>query len=527
MNTHDDDPWLVDLTTELPSNLRLQRLIGGLRAHFCCGAVALLRLEEGHLRPVVVDGLVSESLGRRFAVHQHPRLAAILARGEVTVFDNDSQLPDPYDGLLDTLVGEPLPVHDCMGVALRVDGRPWGVLTLDALQTGTFDAAARATLARCAVHVEAAVRVTRLEQQVHALSRASSQHLGEPADEQHLRAALDDSEILGQSEALLRLQEEVKVVAGSDLPVLLLGETGVGKELFARFLHRHSPRRGKPLVHVNCAALPESLAESELFGHRRGAFSGAVTDRPGRFEAAEGGTLFLDEVGELPLSVQAKLLRTLQNGEIQRLGADEPRRVNVRVIAATNRSLRDLVANGSFRADLYHRLSVYPVPIPPLRERGDDVLLLAGRFLELNRTRLGIRSLRLSASAQDALRRYHWPGNIRELEHVISRAALKALSHGADRNAIVTLEAPLLDLDALGPSAPAPLAPSTPAASQTPPTEPATLPSTLRAAVDACQRQCIQAALARHGGNWAGAARELDIDASNLHKLARRLALKD
>ena len=280
-------------------------------------------------------------------------------------------------------------------------------------------------------------------------------------------------------------------------------------------------------MHVNCAALPESLAESELFGHRRGAFSGAVSDRPGRFEAADGGTLFLDEVGELPLTVQAKLLRTLQNGDIQRLGADEPRRVNVRVIAATNRSLRDLVANGSFRADLYHRLSVYPVPIPPLRERGDDVLLLAGRFLELNRTRLGIRSLRLSASAQDALRRYHWPGNIRELEHVISRAALKALSHGADRNAIVTLEAPLLDLDALGPSAPAPLAPSTPAALQPPTAEPATLPSTLRTAVDECQRQCIQAALARHGGNWAGAARALDIDASNLHKLARRLALKD
>ena len=150
-------------------------------------------------------------------------IAAILARREVTCFDHDSTLPDPYDGLLDTLVGEPLPVHDCMGVALRIDGRPWGVLTLDALQTGTFDAAARAALARCAVHVEAAVRVTRLEQQVHALSRASSQHLGEPADEQHLRAALDDSEILGQSEALLRLQE----LAPSVRHVIYVGERDV------------------------------------------------------------------------------------------------------------------------------------------------------------------------------------------------------------------------------------------------------------------------------------------------------------
>jgi anaerobic nitric oxide reductase transcription regulator len=296
----------------------------------------------------------------------------------------------------------------------------------------------------------------------------------------------------------------------------------VGKELFARLLHHHSPRRARPLVHVNCAALPESLAESELFGHVRGAFSGAVSDRPGRFEAAEGGTLFLDEVGELPLSVQAKLLRTLQNGEIQRLGADRPRRVHVRVVAATNRNLREQVASGAFRADLYHRLSVYPVPIPPLRERGNDVLLLAGRFLELNRARLGLRSLRLSPDAQGALRRYRWPGNVRELEHVISRAALKALSRGVDRNEIVTLEAGLLDLDAL--EAPAPAA--QPAAAPAAGAASAVLDGTLRDVVDACQRQAVTAALDRHQGNWAQAARALDVDPSNLHKLARRLGLK-
>ena len=311
------------------------------------------------------------------------------------------------------------------------------------------------------------------------------------------------------------------MVASSALPVLLLGETGVGKELFARWLHRHSPRHGKPLVHVNCAALPETLAESELFGHVRGAFSGAMADRPGRIEAAEGGTLFLDEVGELPLAVQAKLLRTLQNGEIQRLGADRPRRVDVRVLAATNRPLREQVASGAFRADLYHRLSVYPVPIPPLRERGADTLLLAGRFLELNRARLGLRSLRLSAAAQAALQRYPWPGNVRELEHVISRAALKALSRGAGRNDIVTLEPALLDLDAdlHGTSAapqPAQAASDASHAAEGP----------LRDAVDACQRTAIRAALARHDGNWARAARALEVDASNLHKLARRLGLK-
>ena len=507
----------ADLAEEQPQAVRLQRLVGWLRTQFRCGAVALLRQEEGHLRPVAVDGLVGDALGRRFAIAQHPRLAAILARGEVTCFDRDSTLPDPYDGLLDALVGEPLPVHDCMGVALHIDGQPWGVLTLDALQTGTFDAAARALLQQCTALVQVAIRVSRLEQENHALRLAPSLHSGAAARPAH-GGTPDNVEIIGQSEVLTRLLHEMKVVAGSDLPVLLLGETGVGKELFARLLHRHSPRRHKPLVHVNCAALPESLAESELFGHRRGAFSGAVSDRPGRFEAADGGTLFLDEVGELPLAVQAKLLRTLQNGEIQRLGADEPRRVNVRVVAATNRSLRDQVASGAFRADLYHRLSVYPVPIPPLRERGSDVLLLAGRFLELNRTRLGFRSLRLSADAQAALHRYHWPGNVRELEHVISRAALKALSRGVAPNAIVTLEAHWLDLDALGTEpAPAPPAPEAPAPASA---------TTLRSAVDDCQRHTILAALATQHGNWAQAARQLDVDASNLHKLARRLGVK-
>ncbi|MDD2711507.1 MAG: nitric oxide reductase transcriptional regulator NorR, partial [Simplicispira sp.] len=423
-------------------------------------------------------------------------------------------------------VGEPLPVHDCMGVALHIDGHPWGVLTLDALQTGTFDADARAALQHCTALVQAAIRVSRLEQENHALRLAPSLHDSAAARPAH-GGTPEHVEIIGRSEVLTRLLNEMKVVAGSDLPVLLLGETGVGKELFARLLHRHSPRRHKPLVHVNCAALPESLAESELFGHRRGAFSGAVSDRPGRFEAANGGTLFLDEVGELPLAVQAKLLRTLQNGEIQRLGADEPRRVNVRVVAATNRSLRDQVASGAFRADLYHRLSVYPVPIPPLRERGNDVLLLAGRFLELNRTRLGFRSLRLSADAQAALHRYHWPGNVRELEHVISRAALKALSQGVAPNAIVTLQAHWLDLDALGS---APVTEPTPTADPAPPPEPqAPVPAagaSLRSAVDDCQRRAILAALATQQGNWAQAALQLGVDASNLHKLARRLGVK-
>lgn len=502
---------MADLVADLPQAVRLQRLVSSLRAHFHCGAVALLRLEAEHLRPVAVDGLVSDALGRRFAVSQHPRLAAILASRDAVCFDHDSALPDPYDGLIDTHVGEPLPVHDCMGISLHIEGQPWGALTLDALEVGAFDDAARDDLRRMTALVEAAIRVTRLEAEIRSLrTMHSGEALAVPPPQ-------DDSEIVGQSRAMTQLLRELDVVADSELPVLLLGETGVGKELFARRLHRLSRRRAQPLVHVNCAALPESLAESELFGHAKGAFSGATTDRPGRFEAADGGTLFLDEVGELPLSVQAKLLRTLQNGEIQRLGADRPLHVDVRVIAATNRNLREQVRDGAFRADLYHRLSVYPVPIPPLRERENDVLLLAGRFLELNRARLGLRALRLSPEAQSALRQYAWPGNVRELEHVISRAALKTMSRGVNRNDIVSLPADLLDLDRLeGAAAP----PSIATSEQENPF------GTLREAVDERQRQAIADALRLCGGNWARAARQLDVDPSNLHKLARRLGLK-
>ena len=502
----------ADLIVELPNAVRLQRLVQTLREYFNSGAVGLLRLDEDSLRPVATVGLVHEALGRRFVIAQHPRLAAIMASREPTWFEPDSRLPDPYDGLLENHVGESLPVHDCMGVSLYVEGRIWGAITLDALHAGTFDSQAREELKRCTLQIEAAVRVTRLEQENRSLRMSRS-------DPQDQRMPVEEGEILGQSEVLHSLLNELDVLADADLPVLLLGETGVGKELFARRLHRLSRRSHKPLIQVNCAALPESLAESELFGHVKGAFSGASSDRAGRFDAANGGTLFLDEVGELPLSVQAKLLRTLQNGEIQRLGADKPLHVDVRIIAATNRHLPDSIRDGHFRADLYHRLSVYPVPIPPLRERDQDVLLLAGHFLELNRARLGLRSMRLSPAAERAMLAYPWPGNVRELEHVISRAAVKLLSRGASRTQILTLEPELLDLEGssgfVSAVEPAPVSVQDPA-----------LGSSLREAVEACQRQNILKALELCADNWANAARQLDLDPSNLHKLARRLGLK-
>ncbi|MDR5902828.1 nitric oxide reductase transcriptional regulator NorR [Halomonas icarae] len=506
-----DDTLLADLVADLPSAVRLQRLVRTLRESFRCGAVCLLRLEEGCLVPLALDGLVREALGRRFEVAQHPRLATILASRATTLFPPDANLPDPYDGLVEQQPGQPLHVHDCMGISLHVEGEPWGALTLDALEAGTFDAADCAALERYALLIEAAVRVSRLERDLRAL-RMAQQESGLPL------AAPEARDILGHSEVLQRLLRELDVVAGADLSVLLSGETGVGKELFARRLHRRSARHAAPLVQVNCAALPESLAESELFGHVKGAFSGASAERAGRFEAADGGTLFLDEVGELPLAVQAKLLRAIQEGEVQRLGEDLPRRVDVRIIAATNRQLAEAVRAGSFRADLYHRLSVYPVAIPPLRERGSDVLVLAGHFLEINRTRLGVRSLRLSPQAEELLLAYAWPGNVRELEHVISRASIKALSHGARRDEIITLEPAWLDLPI-----PEGRGDSVPQGSESPAP---IVASSLREQVEMSQRRAIREALDACEGRWAAAARRLELDPSNLHKLARRLGMK-
>ena len=231
-------------------------------------------------------------------------------------------------------------------------------------------------------------------------------------------------EILGRSPALRRALQSVAQVAATDATVLLLGETGTGKELVARAIHDRSARRDRPLVKVNCAAIPATLIESEFFGHERGAFTGATQRREGRFALADGGTIFLDEIGELPLELQAKLLRVLQEGEFEPVGGSRTRKVDVRVVAATNRDLERAAREGLFREDLYYRLSVFPIQLPPLRERGDDVVLLATAMAEKLARSLGRRIAPPDAADAAALRSYAWPGNVRELRNVVERAII-------------------------------------------------------------------------------------------------------
>lgn len=232
--------------------------------------------------------------------------------------------------------------------------------------------------------------------------------------------------LIGQSPAFLKVLEQVRMVAPTCANVLVLGESGTGKELIAGAIHEQSDRRGKPLVRVNCASIPKDLFESEFFGHVRGAFTGAVKDRVGRFELARDGTLFLDEVGEIPLELQAKLLRVIQEGQFERVGEERTRTVKVRLICATNRDLEAEAKAGRFREDLYYRLSVFPIEIPPLRERVEDIGLLAEHFLRESAKRTGMSNLRLTREHLAQLQSYEWPGNVRELQNVVERAVILA-----------------------------------------------------------------------------------------------------
>lgn len=508
----------IDLCRSLQAQDRFERLLRTVRQTIPCDAVVLLQKMDSRLKPLAQLGLTNDCMGRRFEIGSHPRFEHICQSPEPLRFDLDSPLPDPYDGMLLSQSGN-LPVHACMGIPLRVEGELLGILTLDSMTPSAFEDIPHRTLDIVAAMSSATLNNAMLMAQLEALSTHNQEVVAELSNE---ALSKDGGELIGSSVACQKLRQEINLVAPSDFSVLVQGETGVGKELVARTIHHQSRRAGQALVYVNCAALPDNLVESELFGHVKGAFTGADRDRAGKFALADRGTIFLDEIGELPLSAQSKLLRVLQNQEIQRVGDDEVHYVDVRVIAATNRSLKNEIEQGNFRADLYHRLSVYPLNIPALREHPEDIPELVGFFAESLRRKLGLRQLLVAGSVYDYLMQYDWPGNVRELEHVVSRAALRATNGSA--NAIV--EIGLSDLEHLVPQAqPDSLAYLKEASIDE--SESASTPlGNLKVATAAFQRRTILSALQACDGNWAAAARLLEMDRANLNRLGKRLGIR-
>lgn len=495
----------LDITSGLSHRDRFARLVDTVKTNLGCDATALLEFRDRHFVPLATAGLAEDVAGRHFAIDDHPRLEAIARAGDLVRFPADSELPDPYDGLIPNQ-DDRLHVHACIGLPLFDGEKLIGALTLDAFSPEQFDNLGlmdlRALGALSAASLKNALLLDKLER-VSLLGPAS-------------RETTDDSQpMVGNAAAMESLRQEILAVAGTDLSVLILGETGTGKELVARSVHQASTRAAKPLVYLNCAALPESVAESELFGHVKGAFTGAISHRSGKFETADKGTLFLDEIGELPLGLQAKLLRVLQYGDVQRIGDDRSLKVDVRIIAATNKDLKQEVLAGRFRADLYHRLSVFPLHVPTLRERVEDIGPLCGHFLEQSRKSLGLSVLRLSPEALSRIKKHDWPGNVRELEHVIKRAA--TLARAASEQGEVLILPQML---AIGSSPVSPQSLASKAA------EPEFEGKALKEATDGFQARYIQSCLNAHKGNWAATARALGLDPGNLHRLARRLGLK-
>ena len=341
------------------------------------------------------------------------------------------------------------------------------------------------------VTVENILKLSRLERENH-----------------ELRSRLGKHEIIWHGPLMERLMAQIKRVAASETRVCILGETGTGKELVARTIHEHSTRHAGPFVTLNCAAVPAELIESELFGHEKGAFTGAAARHVGKFEQAQGGTLFLDEIGDMPLAMQAKLLRVLEENEVERVGGDKPVKVDARVVVATHRRLEDLVKAGTFRQDLFHRIYVFPVVLPPLRDRLDDIPALAKHFAAQVAAQNGWRERSFTSGAFEELKRYSWPGNVRELRNVIERLLL--LASGDE----VTAEDVVAALPQLGGAMPGAAGESLGIGN-----------GTLANRVEAYEREVLLAELRRNNHHMTNVAKALGLERSHLYKKCQQLGI--
>lgn len=503
----------LDLNARTPTTQHYQQLVDALQQVLPCDACALFILNhQQQLIPVAINGLSNEVLGRSFLPELHPRLAMILESRRPVRFPENSTLPDPFDGHLSHDLHHKIDVHACMGCSLYVEDTLVGVLTLDAQASGAFDNIEDSTVETFATLAAGIVRNISL---FEALNKANYQ-------QQSINKLLIDEarsrggELVGISPQIKQLLSNIKMVAQSNYAVLISGETGTGKELVAHRVHAKSLRSDKPMIYVNCAALPESIAESELFGHVKGAFTGAHAHRAGKFELADGGTIFLDEIGELPLLLQAKLLRVIQQGEVQRVGADKNSFIDVRIIAATNRDLDQEVSEGRFRSDLFHRLNVFPILVPPLRDREGDIPVLIGHILDTIRTQFQLKILHIHPKALQQLEQQPWLGNVRELEHTLMRAGLRAM-----QEKVKVIEWHHFNADLAMNQVESKLISSNKFSSTFLPTE----STPMRSAVESYQKQLIVHALQQNGGVWSKAAEFLQMDRGNLYKMGKKLGV--
>lgn len=383
-----------------------------------------------------------------------------------------------------------------------------GVLVLGRLRNDAFTEDELTFLGQVANQIAVAVANALAYQEIRELKDQLSQEKVYLEDE--IRTQMNFAEIIGNSASLRKVLKRVETVAPTDSTVLIYGETGTGKELIARAIHDLSPRRSKPFVKLNCAAIPMGLLESELFGHEKGAFTGAIARRIGRFEVADSGTIFLDEIGEIPVELQTKLLRVLQEREFERLGSSKTLRTDARLIAATNRNLEAMVAEQRFRSDLFFRINVFPVQVPPLREREEDIPLLVRHFAQQFSRRMNKVIDTIPSAAMDALRRYRWPGNIRELQNMIERA-------------VITSAGPVLSFDVADLKLPPTSSPEEKTERQDSKSN-----GSLRDALKKTERQQILAAL--EGANWVvagpkGAAAHLGMKRTTLQQRIRKLGI--
>jgi len=504
---------LLNLTNRITSNLEFRELLRSISANIRevmqCDAVAisLPDVASGKHRLYALDfprgkGFFKEDLlitpakddGEQRALET---LAPVTVSGaEAANFSHEAQELGAAEGM-----------KSACFIPLVNRNRALGVLTIARTSEGSFTPDDVGFLSQAAGQIAIAVENALVYRELSALKDQLAQEKLYLEDE--IRSEMHFAEIVGKSPALRKVLKRVEIVAPTDSTVLIFGETGSGKELIARAIHDLSPRKSKAFVKLNCAAIPTGLLESELFGHEKGAFTGAVAQRIGRFEVANGGTIFLDEIGEIPLELQTKLLRVLQEREFERLGSSRTLRTDARLIAATNRNLEAMVEEQKFRSDLYFRLNVFPVLVPPLRERHGDIPVLVRHFAEQFSKRMKKVIDSIPSATMDALCRYHWPGNIRELQNVIERA-------------VIVSTGPILKVDVADLKASRPLA----STEKTPSSGSKSGP--LQSVLEETERQQILNALKQ--SNWVvagpnGAAAKLGMKRSTLQQRMNKLGI--